>query len=137
MERAGSRWTEEDDSILKKHIENENYDYEEISKELKRSINGIRARVIHKIIHPKYKEGVSITKLSKIYKIYPDDISKIINRLEDSYISVADITGNTSSIIRKIIDKDTKEDKLDKIIEFLEKIDDKLGKFVNNIEKST
>jgi uncharacterized membrane-anchored protein YjiN (DUF445 family) len=133
MERAGSRWTEEDDSILKKHIDNENYDYEEISIELKRSLNGIRARVIDKFIHPKYKEGSTITELSKIYKIYPDEISRKINRIEDNYISVPDITGNSTSIIRKLIDKDTKEDKLDKIIEFLEKIDDKLGKMVNNI----
>jgi hypothetical protein len=135
MERAGYRWTEEDDSILKNHIENENYDYEEISKELKRSLNGIRARVIDKVIHPKYKEGVSITELSKIYKIYPDEISKKVKKFDDDeYIRISDITGNTSSIIRKLIDKDTNDNKLDKIIEYLEKIDDKLGKMVNKIE---
>jgi len=134
MERAGSRWTEEDDNILKNHIENENYDYEEISKELKRSPNGIRERVVSKFIHPKYKEGLSITELSKIYKIYPDDISKKVKKFDDEYISINDITGNTSSIIRKIIENDTNNNKLDKIIEYLDKIDDKLGKMVYKME---
>lgn len=58
--RVGKLWLKEEDNILLQEINN-NKSYEEIALLHKRSIIGIKSRIISQIIYPKYKnENLSI-----------------------------------------------------------------------------
>ena len=111
--RVGCKWTEEEDNKLKEEILNKSY--EEIAIEHKRTVTGIKSRVIGNIIYPLYKENNSdIEELSLKFKIEKEIINKYIYKIESKSIIKNSITEN-----RKNKDK-TIEDKLDKIIILLE-----------------
>ncbi len=77
----GTRWTIEEDKKLVKELTN-NKSYEEIALDHKRTINGIKSRVISHIIYPKYKDGIenNIDNISKEYNIDNETIMKYINK---------------------------------------------------------
>jgi len=80
--RAGIRWTKDEDNNLCQEIA-ENKSYEEIALIHKRTVTGIKSRVVTNIIFPKYKnENISIIDLSSSYNIEPAIIEKYIKKLE-------------------------------------------------------
>jgi len=80
--RAGIRWTKDEDNNLCQEIA-ENKSYEEIALIHKRTVTGIKSRVVTNIIFPKYKnENISIIDLSSSYNIEPAIIEKYIQKLE-------------------------------------------------------
>jgi hypothetical protein len=70
--KAGSKWT----------IEEDNKTYEEIALEHKRTIIGIKSRVISHVIYPKHKDNIDIDKLSEDYNIDIQTLKKYINKLD-------------------------------------------------------
>jgi len=80
--RIGKRWTTEEDDQLCQEIE-ENKTYDEIALNHKRTLCGIKSRVITNIMYPKYKnDNITIDELSKLYKIDVTLIEKYIQKLE-------------------------------------------------------
>lgn len=69
---VGKKWTTEEDEKLVKEIKDKKT-YEEIALEHKRTITGIKSRVISHIIYPIYKdlqeEEINIQEISTEYKI--------------------------------------------------------------------
>lgn len=69
---VGKKWTTEEDEKLVKEIKDKKT-YEEIALEHKRTITGIKSRVISHIIYPIYKdlqeEEINIQEISNEYKI--------------------------------------------------------------------
>lgn len=76
--RVGVRWTKQEDIKLDEEV-SENKSYEDIAIEHKRTIVGIKLRVIHKIIYPKYKNNIDINDLATEYKIDKEELEKNIN----------------------------------------------------------
>ena len=103
--RVGVKWTLEEDAKLENEII-EKKSYEDIALEHKRTIVGIKLRVIHKIIYPKYQNNIDIESLANEYNFDKDFLEKNINNIEMN---------------------DTKKNNLleinEKIIELLKKID--------------
>ena len=80
--RIGKRWTTEEDDQLCQEIE-ENKTYDEIALNHKRTLCGIKSRVITNIMYPKYKnDNITIDELSELYKIDVTLIEKYIQKLE-------------------------------------------------------
>jgi predicted RNA-binding protein Jag len=79
--RIGVKWMPEEDAKLELEI-NEKKSYEEIALEHKRTILGIKLRVIHKIIYPKYKNNIDINDLSIEYNIDIEYLQKILNNID-------------------------------------------------------
>jgi hypothetical protein len=80
--RIGKRWTTEEDDQLCQEIE-ENKTYDEIALSHKRTLCGIKSRVITNIMYPKYKnDNITIDELSELYKIDVTLIEKYIQKLE-------------------------------------------------------
>lgn len=80
--RAGTKWTEEEDKQLLKSI-TDNKSYEEIALEHKRTIIGIKSRVIKEILYNKYKnENRDINELIKEYNLDMDIVYRYINNYE-------------------------------------------------------
>lgn len=113
--RVGVRWFPDEDKKLLEEI-NEKKTFEEIALEHKRTITGIKARVISQIIYSKYKNGnKDIENLSNEFNIDKEIINKYINKIEGK---------KNKEIINK---NDTNEDniliriekKLDKILLYL------------------
>ena len=63
---AGKKWETHEDELLVKLV-NEDKSYEEIAKEFKRTVGGIRARIMDKIIFPEYNKE-NIKELAEKYK---------------------------------------------------------------------
>lgn len=87
---VGTKWTIEEDTKLVQEI-TENKTYEEIALEHKRTVHGIKLRVISHIIYPKIKDGVSadadaadmdIEELALEYKIDTSQLIRHINKLK-------------------------------------------------------
>ena len=79
--RAGSKWLQEEDDMLLKEIIHKTY--EEIALNHKRTVTGIKSRVISHIIYPIYKKGdKNINELSNEYNIDKETIEKYINKNE-------------------------------------------------------
>jgi hypothetical protein len=80
--RVGKKWTvEENDNLCQELADNKTY--EEIALIHKRTIIGIKSRVVTNILYPKYKHGnVTIEDLSTLYNIEPEIIEKYINKME-------------------------------------------------------
>ena len=95
---VGTKWTIEEDTKLVQEI-TENKTYEEIALEHKRSVHGIKLRVISHIIYPKIKDGVSVAtsvadaadaadadidieELALEYKIDTSQLIRHINKLK-------------------------------------------------------
>jgi hypothetical protein len=80
--RVGVRWFPDEDKKLLEEI-NEKKTFEEIALEHKRTITGIKARVISQIIYSKYKNGnKDIENLSNEFNIDKEIINKYINKIE-------------------------------------------------------
>lgn len=82
---VGKKWTTEEDEKLVKEIK-ENKTYEEIALEHKRTITGIKSRVISHIIYPIYKdlqeEQINIQEIANEYKIDAWIIDKILKKMK-------------------------------------------------------
>ena len=81
--RAGSKWLpDEDEKLVKEFTDKKTI--EEIALEHKRTIGGIRSRIISHILYKEYKEGIkTIDDLSNEYNIEIDLLNKYINKLEN------------------------------------------------------
>ena len=78
--RIGKKWLIEEDEELIKEIEDK-LTFEEIALKHKRTITGIKARVISHIIYPKImNDNIDINELSIKYNIDKDIIIKYINK---------------------------------------------------------
>uniref|UniRef100_A0A6C0LGY7 Uncharacterized protein n=1 Tax=viral metagenome TaxID=1070528 RepID=A0A6C0LGY7_9ZZZZ len=80
--RVGKKWTvEENDNLCQELADNKTY--EEIALIHKRTIIGIKSRVVTNILYPKYKhDNITIEDLSTLYNIEQEIIEKYINKME-------------------------------------------------------
>ena len=114
--KAGSKWTIEEDNKLLEEV-NDNKTYEEIALEHKRTIVGIKSRVISHVIYPKHKDNIDIDKLSVDYNIDIQTLKKYINKLDINKPNETKIDNN-------------------KILEYLIIINNKLDiLLINNIDR--
>ena len=82
LSRVGKKWLPEEDAILLQEITDKKT-FDEISLEHKRTITGIKSRIISQILYPKYKNNnLSIDDLSSEYNIEKELVHKYINKLE-------------------------------------------------------
>lgn len=128
--RVGSKWSsEEDDKLLKEFTDKKTFD--EIALEHKRTIGGIKSRIISHILYTEYKDGTkTIDDLSQEYNIETDLLNKYINKLENKnnvVIKSYEEKPKTKRILlfEKIESLETKiliiEQKLDTIINLISK----------------
>ncbi len=111
--RAGNKWTIEEDEQLKQEII-DNKSYDEISILHKRTITGIKSRVISIIIYPEYKKE-NIDELAAKYNIEKNLIKKYTYKFECA-------NNNNPEKVDKIENKlIILEQKLDYIISILTK----------------
>lgn len=83
ISRVGKKWVEEEDAILIEEITNK-IPLEDIALEHKRTIVGIKSRIISKIMYPKYKnDNVSMNDLAIEYNIEKELVEKYINKIEE------------------------------------------------------
>jgi hypothetical protein len=84
---VGKKWTIEEDEKLVQEIK-DNKSYEEIALEHKRTITGIKSRVISNIIYPLYKDideeqqEINIQEISREYKIDDWMIIKYMKKMK-------------------------------------------------------
>ncbi len=84
---VGKKWTTEEDEKLVQEIKDKK-SYEEIALEHKRTITGIKSRVISNIIYPLYKDvdeeqqEINIQKISTEYKIDDWMIIKYMKKMK-------------------------------------------------------
>lgn len=80
--RAGKKWlSEEDDELVQEVTDKKSF--EDIALKHKRTITGIKSRVISKILYPKYKnDNISFDNLSSEYNIEKDLIETYIHKIE-------------------------------------------------------
>ena len=95
--RIGKKWSnEEDEELMKELIDKKSY--EEIALNHKRTIGGIKSRVICLILYLQYKDkSKTIEELSLEYNIENDLVLKYINKMK--------IKDSNESTILKYIDK--------------------------------
>ena len=81
--RVGKKWLlEEDEELMKELIDKKSY--EEIALNHKRTIGGIKSRVICNILYLHYKDkSKTIEELSLEYNIENDLVIKYINKMEN------------------------------------------------------
>ena len=112
---AGKKWLPEEDEKLVEEINNK-ISFEDIALEHKRTITGIKSRVISHILYEQYKnENKTIDDLSVEYNIEKHLIDKYINKID------------TNNAIKKSIDKNKQDNTekilLDKMITIEQKLD--------------
>ena len=116
---AGNKWLSEEDDKLVKEITNKKT-FEEIAFEHKRTIGGIKSRVISQILYPKYKnDNIGLDELSSEYKIEKELVEKYINKIE------------TNNAIKKSVAQNNSDNKK----ETIESKYDVNGKLVSKIQK--
>jgi hypothetical protein len=141
LSRVGKKWLPEEDVILLKEMTDKKT-FEEISLEHKRTITGIKSRVITQILYPQYKnDNISLDELSSEYNIEKELVEKYINKIETNSAIKKSVEQNTSDskqascetkpktnrklLFEKIISLETKmltiEQKLDFIISIISK----------------
>ena len=96
--RVGVRWTEQEDIKLDEEV-SENKSYEDIAIEHKRTIVGIKLRVIHKIIYPKYKNNIDINDLATEYKIDKEELEKNINIIANQKEKIKKVKTNDKTLL--------------------------------------
>ena len=80
--RVGKKWLQEEDEELMRELSDKKT-FEEIALNHKRTIGGIKSRVISNILYLQYKDGTkTIEDLSSEYNIENDLIIKYINKME-------------------------------------------------------
>ena len=100
--RVGNKWLSEEDYKLLKEITDKK-SFEDIALEHKRTIVGIKARVISHILYAQYKDGIkTIDELSYEYNIEKNLVEKYIRTI------------NNNNAIKKSIEQ-FKYDNVDKI----------------------
>ena len=100
--RVGNKWLPEEDYKLLKEITDKK-SFEDIALEHKRTIVGIKARVISHILYAQYKDGIkTIDELSYEYNIEKNLVDKYIRTI------------NNNNAIKKSIEQ-FKYDNVDKI----------------------
>jgi hypothetical protein len=105
--RVGKKWTVEEDEELMKEL-NDKKSYEEIALNHKRTIGGIKSRVICNILYLHYKDkSKTIEELSLEYNIENDLVLKYINKM-DNKMEIKD--SNESTILKYIDKKEIKKD---------------------------
>lgn len=83
ISRVGKKWVDEEDAILIEEITNK-IPLEDIALKHKRTIVGIKSRIISKIMYPKYKnDNVSMNDLAIEYNIEKELVEKYINKIEE------------------------------------------------------
>ena len=107
--RVGKKWTVEEDEELMKEL-NDKKSYEEIALNHKRTIGGIKSRVICNILYLHYKDkSKTIEELSLEYNIENDLVLKYINKMDNKIDNKMDdkmeIKDSNESTILKYIDK--------------------------------
>ena len=118
--RVGKKWTVEEDEELMKEL-NDKKSYEEIALNHKRTIGGIKSRVICNILYLHYKDkSKTIEELSLEYNIENDLVLKYINKIEIKKDSEIKTKVNIEILYDKIISLENRmlsiEKKLDAII---------------------
>lgn len=115
---AGKKWETEEDELLVKLV-NENKSHQEIAIEFKRTEGSIRARIIDKIIFPKYNNE-NITELAKKYNFndieYLERCIKVRIEKENAIIAENIISNETKEEYEERMEK-IKKEKLNKKIE--------------------
>lgn len=118
--RVGSKWLEEEDNQLKKELEEYKLDYEQIANKHKRNITGIKARIISRIIYPKYiNENIDLETLSNYYCIDINIIKKMIAKIE---MKPNNNNNKETNKRRKERTKEEINNKLDIIIDLIKKL---------------
>jgi hypothetical protein len=80
--RVGKKWLQEEDEELMRELSDKKT-FEEIALNHKRTIGGIKSRVISNILYLQYKnKSKTIEELSSEYNIEIDLVIKYINKLE-------------------------------------------------------
>ena len=123
--RVGNKWlAEEDKKLMQEILENKNY--EDIALEHKRTVEGIKSRMVSHIIYPKYKnDNQNIEELSIKYKINKEFIEKYINKIE-----------NKTSIKNTIYNENIIELKLTLLEKRLMILEQKLDYIINSLYNS-
>ena len=103
--RVGKKWLlEEDEELMKELIDKKSY--EEIALNHKRTIGGIKSRVICNILYLQYKDkSKTIEELSLEYNIDNDLVIKYINKMENK-------DSNESNILKYIDKKEIKDSEI-------------------------
>lgn len=85
LSNIGKKWSIDEDKQLEQEIAS-NKSYEEIAVEHKRTILGIKLRIISHIIYPKYKDDieVNINEITTVYNIENELIMRHINKLKNN-----------------------------------------------------
>lgn len=130
---VGTKWTiEEDTKLVQEIIENKTY--EEIALEHKRTVHGIKLRVISHIIYPKIKDAVAdaadadidIEELALEYKI---DTSQLIRQIDK--LKMKGIAKKEKQKPRPIND-DMPTNK--EILEYLKQLDNKINEINSKLD---
>jgi len=120
---VGTKWTIEEDNKLVQEIAN-NKAYEEIALEHKRTILGIKIRVISCIIYPKIKDClvIDIQGLSVKYKIDESLLTRQINKIKSKEVIKQTSVNQDKATQTPINDIPTNK----QILEYLQKLDNKM-----------
>ena len=120
---VGTKWSIEEDNKLVQEIA-DNKAYEEVALEHKRTILGIKIRVISCIIYPKIKDYlvIDIEGLSVKYKIDASLLTRQINKIKSK-----DVIKQTSVNQDKATQTPINNiEPTNKIFEYLQKLDNKM-----------
>ena len=112
--RIGAKWSNEEVEELMKEL-NDKKSYEEIALNHKRTIGGIKSRVICNILYLHFKDkSKTIEELSLEYNIENDLVLKYINKMDNKIDNKMDdkmeIKDSNESTILKYIDKNEIKD---------------------------
>ena len=120
---VGTKWTIEEDNKLVQEIA-DNKAYEEIALEHKRTILGIKIRVISCIIYPKIKDClvIDIQGLSVKYKIDASLLTRQINKIKSKEVIKQTSVNQDKATQTPINDIPTNK----QILEYLQKLDNKM-----------
>jgi len=121
---VGTKWTIEEDNKLVKEIA-DNKAYEEIALEHKRTILGVKIRVISHIIYPKTKDClvIDIESLSVEYKIDAMLLTRQINKIKNKGV-IKQISVNQDKATQTPINNDVPTNI--RILEYLQQLDTKM-----------
>jgi hypothetical protein len=121
---VGTKWTIEEDNKLVHEIA-DNKNYEEIALEHKRTIFGVKIRVISHIIYPKIKDClvIDIESLSVKYRIDAMLLTRQINKIKSKEV-IKQISVNQDKATQTQINNDVPTNK--QILEYLQKLDNKM-----------
>ena len=140
--RVGSKWLQEEDEELMRELTDKKT-FEEIALNHKRTIGGIKSRVICLILYLQYKDGTkTIEELSSEYNIENDLVIKYINKMEirDSrqtntlqYIDKMEINNNKKDEIKTKVNIELLYDKIKSLETKILTIEEKLDSIITII----